>query len=78
MSDDEIKNLCNSIKSKTKESYELGGATLKNYFDVEGNKGDFTKFFKVYQKKNDPEGREVVRELTKDKRATFWSPQLQK
>jgi DNA-formamidopyrimidine glycosylase len=32
----------------------------------------------VYKRKEDPEGREVIREETKDKRTTWWVPEHQK
>ena len=61
-----------------KESYESGGATIKTYKNFNGENGDYARRFMVYNQKTDPEGNEVVRELTADQRTTHWCPAVQK
>jgi formamidopyrimidine-DNA glycosylase len=58
-------------------SYAQGGASIRNYRQVNGEFGNFVFDFEVYSKKTDPLGNVVIRESTKDGRMTHWVPQVQ-
>ena len=77
LSDEELEKLYKAIKKVMKSSYKHRGMSQENYVDLNGDEGDYIDHLQVYRKKKDPEGREVVREETKDKRSTFWVPKVQ-
>ena len=66
-----------SIRKIMHDSYEQGGATIRDYKRVNGDAGNFTFSFKVYGKKKDPLGNDVIREKTLDGRTTHWVPSEQ-
>ena len=78
LSEDELKTLNSVIKNVIRKSYETGGATIYTFSGFDGQKGDYSRRFAVYNQPKDPEGREVKRETTKDGRTTFWIPEIQK
>lgn len=59
-------------------SYKLGGATIKDYRKADGTKGGFSRRFAVYNCKTDPKNNIIIKETTKDKRSTYWVPEIQK
>jgi len=61
-----------------KRSYNLGGATIKDYRSPNGKEGQFSRRFAVYNCKFDPNNNIIVKETTKDKRSTYWVPEIQK
>jgi formamidopyrimidine-DNA glycosylase len=78
LSKDDIKTLNTVIKSVIRKSYETGGATIYTFSGFDGQNGDYSRRFAVYNQCKDPEGREVKRETTRDGRTTFWIPDIQK
>jgi len=78
LSNEEILHLYKEAKNILKISYQQGGATIKSFADMYGNIGKFFDQFKVYGKKSDPLGNNVIRILTKDKRSTFYVDEIQK
>jgi len=60
-----------------KASYRLGGTSKKDYVHLDGSKGNFQDFLKVYGKKEDKLGNKIIAEKTKDGRTTYWVPNLQ-
>ena len=78
LSDGELAIINRSIKSVLRESYESGGATIKSYTGFEDDEGEYTRRFLVYSQDLDPDGYEVKREETADKRTTHWVPEVQK
>ncbi|HIL27366.1 MAG TPA: hypothetical protein EYG21_08310 [Nitrospinaceae bacterium] len=74
LSDIQLKILKNSIEEVLKESYRSGGATIRTYQNLDGQKGEYASRFLVYNRKVDSEGNNVVREPTPDGRTTHWSP----
>jgi len=78
LSEDELKTLNSVIKNVIRKSYETGGATIYTFSGLDGQKGDYSRRFAVYNQLKDPEGREIKREKTKDGRTTFWIPEIQK
>jgi len=77
MSDIEFSTLNAAIKQIMRESYQSGGATINSYKNFDGSEGEYTRRFLVYNQKTDPDGNDVVRELTDDKRTTHWCPSVQ-
>lgn len=83
LSDQRIRKLYESCKSIITLSYRKGGLSIENYVDINGNKGEFEPFLKVYRKdgkggrdSTDPYGNKV---LSIKKGQTFWYvPGLQK
>lgn len=78
ISDEELRNLNSCIKKAIRESYISGGATIRTYKNFDGEKGEYSSKFLVYNRKIDPSGNEVIKELTPDGRQTHWSPAVQK
>lgn len=76
LSDDEIESLRVHTIATMKESYALGGCTLKSYWDPLGRKGSFK--CAVYSQKTDPSGNPVRTDTFKDQRTTHWVPAVQK
>jgi formamidopyrimidine-DNA glycosylase len=66
-----------AIKEVLTSSYQLQGASLRDYRTSTGGKGNAASFFKVYKKKNDELGNEIISEDTLDKRTTWWCPNIQ-
>ncbi len=77
LSDEELSKLYEAIKKVTRSSYKHGGMSQENYVDLDGKEGEYINYLQVYRQKTDPKGRKVVREETKDKRSTFWVPEVQ-
>ena len=59
------------------ESYRSGGTTIQAYQDTGGTEDEYNRRFLVYNQKQDPDGNEVIRETTSDKRTTHWCPTVQ-
>lgn len=78
LSEDDIYLLCEKIVEIVNESYKLNGATISTYKSPDGKKGEFSDFFKVYGKKKDPFGNNVIKEELSDGRTTHWVPTIQK
>ena len=77
LSDERLAALNGSIKTVMKESFKSGGATIRSYKNFNGEEGDYARRFLVYNQKTDPDGNEVVREMTEDQRTTHWCPAVQ-
>lgn len=75
LSEDEWKKLIGEIAKVMRESYNAGGASFRTYESMVGP-GSFE--FKVYGRKKDQFGNLVKKEMTRDKRATWWVPEIQK
>ena len=50
---------------------------IRNYSNIDDETGKYVFQFKVYQQKKDPNGFEVKRIETKDKRTTHWVEEVQ-
>lgn len=77
LTDSEICKIWDLTRLIMRSSYEQGGASIRNYRQVNGDSGDFVFEFEVYAQKQDPLGNLVVREETLDGRTTHWVPELQ-
>lgn len=77
LNDNEIQKLLISIKEIMFSSLKANGATFKNYTNTEDKKGEFAFQFEIYGKTVDKHGNAIIAETTKDKRTTFWVPEIQ-
>ena len=77
LSDSELSNLNKSIRKIMTTSFEMGGATIYTYKNFDGTTGEYGSRFLVYNRKVDPDGNLIIKETTKDKRTTHWSPDVQ-
>jgi len=77
ISDEELRNLNRCVKQIIRESYNSGGATIRTYKNFDGQNGEYASKFLVYNRKIDPEGNKITKELTPDGRQTHWSPAIQ-
>jgi len=74
----EIESLNTCCQAVLRQAYNDRGASIRTYRDADGNTGNATFQFRVYGKKHDPQGNEVIREQTDDGRTTHWVPSVQK
>ncbi len=77
LTETEMISLNRSIKQIMRESYSNGGATISIYQGFDEPIGKYTYRFLVYNQKTDPDGNEVVKEMTADNRTTHWCPAVQ-
>lgn len=77
LSDEILKKLFRCIRNVMNESYNSNGATISTYYNLEDEKGEFKFKFKVYGRKNDDLGNEVIKEKTLDCRTSHWVKELQ-
>lgn len=78
LTDGELSILNRSIKKIIRESYNSGGATIRSYAGFDEEEGQYGRRFLVYGQDQDPDGNDVIREETADKRNTHWVPEVQK
>lgn len=87
---EELSRLYESVKQVLRNSYEMGGATIRNYSDLYANHGTYIQFpskpdemmkarlgVMVYSKKEDPYGNPIQKVTLDDGRTTWWSPTIQ-
>jgi DNA-formamidopyrimidine glycosylase len=77
LNDDRLYKLYQSCRLKIVSSYNQGGVSMRHFKDVDDKKGQYEFSFKVYGRKKDKKGNTIKREITADKRATFWVPSIQ-
>lgn len=80
--DDKLKELKKVIQEKISKSYSLGGASVRNYSDINAKDGAYQSFFKVYGKKKDANGHNVVAEQitkpdSKNGQRTYYVKEVQ-
>lgn len=78
LNDKEKEDIFKNTKSISYQSYKKGGASVRDFSDLDNDKGLYTDVLKVYFKKTDSLGNKVKKETTKDKRTTHWVPEIQK
>lgn len=78
LTENDIENIYKNTKKIAFESYKKGGASVRDFSDLDNEKGLYTNILKVYFQKTDPLGNKVKKENTKDKRTTHWVPEIQK
>lgn len=87
---EELLRLRKCVITVLKNSYQTGGATIRDYSDLYNNQGQYISFpskasemmksrigVMVYSKKQDPYGNPVEKCVLDDKRTTHWSPIIQ-
>ena len=77
LSDKKLKTLFNCLRDVMNESYQSKGATISTYYNIEDEKGEFKFKFRVYGRKIDDYGNEIVKEKTPDGRTSHWVKELQ-
>ena len=88
---EELSRLYTAVKTVLKNSYETGGATIRNYSDLYNNQGQYVAFpskademmksrigVMVYSQKEDPYGNPIQKIKLDDQRTTYYSPEVQK
>lgn len=75
--DNEKELIFKNTKEIAYKSYKKGGASVRDFSDLDNEKGLYTNILKVYFQKKDPLGNKVIKEQTKDKRTTHWVPEIQ-
>ena len=75
---EEAEALRQAIVDVMTEAYRKKGASIRTYRTSQDEMGQAQFSFRVYGKKRDPEGNNVVKEETRDGRTTHWVPTLQK
>jgi formamidopyrimidine-DNA glycosylase len=78
LSADDMSRLNGAVQAVLREAYEKRGASIQTYRDVNGEEGQYNRFFRVYNQDKDPHGNQVVKEKTDDGRTTHWVPAVQK
>lgn len=77
LTDDDLEALRVASLTCIRQSYAAKGATLRDYRLPDGTPGEATFEFLCYNRRFDPDGNEVIRIKTPDKRTTHWVPQVQ-
>ena len=77
LSENDLEVLFKNIVKISNNSLKAGGATIRNYSNIDDETGKYVFQFKVYQQKKDPNGFIVKRIETKDKRTTHWVEEVQ-
>jgi len=77
LSKEELEKLYNAIIYVVDLSYKYQGATLLTYKDAYGNEGNYSSYFKVYGKKKDLLGNQVISETSPEGRTIHWCPAVQ-
>ena len=75
--ENEILKLFNAIKSVMINSYNSKGVSKRDFKDLDDNEGKYQFELEVYGQKKDKNGNKITVEQTKDKRTTFWVPNIQ-
>lgn len=78
LSPTDFSRLKSTIQMVLTDAYKRGGASIQTYRDFDGNEGEYSQKFLVYNQDEDPNGNKVVREKTEDGRTTHWVPAVQK
>lgn len=76
LTDDEIELLRTISYETIYEAYTCNGLTIRDYWDPNGNTGNFP--LQVYNQRTDPHGNKVETGKFADKRTTYWCPEIQK
>lgn len=74
---EQLKRLRATIIDVMQRSYAVQGTTIHTYKNVDGTDGGFSSQLRVYGKKSVSIHDPVIKELTKDGRATHWVPSIQ-
>ena len=74
----DLERLYQSTRMKIVGSYNVGGASIRHYSDIENKKGQFEFKMEIYGKKTTPDGKKVIAEkIGGDGQTTYWCPDVQ-
>ena len=74
----DLERLYQSARMKIVGSYNVGGASIRHYSDIENKKGEFEFKMEIYGKKTTPDGKKVIAEkIGGDGQTTYWCPDVQ-
>ena len=75
----EIKNTFDATGKITKNAIKYRGTTFNNYLDANGNKGNYVKFLKVYQREGEKceKCRSIIKKTKVAGRGTRYCPKCQ-
>ena len=71
---DDIYNICKYTQKVILEAYKKGGAELRDFKNPD--KESKLKL-ESYGQKQDSKGREIINDITKDNRRSYWCPEIQ-
>jgi formamidopyrimidine-DNA glycosylase len=74
----ELTRLKGAVQIVLQEAYKRRGASIRDYRDPEGDAGQYTQHFLVYNQAQDPHGNPVTKEEAEDGRTIHWVPAVQK
>lgn len=77
VSDQSLLTIAENYRRIAEEAYQHGGATFATYSDLYGISGDFYKQFKVYGRKKDPLGNDIISQEGPDGRTVHWVKEVQ-
>jgi len=80
LSNEELKKLFNSIKKVLKRGLETGGESISDYRHIDGTKGNFDKYRKVYRREGEKCKRcgALIQRKKLGQRSTYFCPNCQK
>jgi formamidopyrimidine-DNA glycosylase len=76
---EEVERLVGAIRKVLKQAIRVGGTTLRDYVDPEGNPGYFRQKLFVYERADEPCRRcaTVIRMVAQGQRSTYYCPTCQ-
>jgi len=78
LSEEEKKKIFKGIRFILKKGIEMGGSSENTYVDLEGKKGHFMNYAKVYQQKTCKSCEGPLKKITIGGRGTFFCPSCQR
>ena len=79
LSPDQIARLNRSIKTTLRRAIQLGGSSLRDYFDADGRPGGFQHRHRVYHRDRQPciRCKQIIEKITLAGRSTHFCPECQ-
>ncbi|MFJ5717298.1 bifunctional DNA-formamidopyrimidine glycosylase/DNA-(apurinic or apyrimidinic site) lyase [Neobacillus sp. NPDC093127] len=78
ITDKKLMELLSHVRETFALAIRLGGSSIRDYVNSEGQKGTFQEHFKVYGKKDCPECGHPLENVRIDNRSSFYCPSCQK
>ncbi|HKX13432.1 MAG TPA: bifunctional DNA-formamidopyrimidine glycosylase/DNA-(apurinic or apyrimidinic site) lyase [bacterium] len=78
--DSELAALWEAARATLRLGIEMGGSSLRDYFDGLGNRGVMKEYLQVYDREGlcTLDGRGMVRRIVQQGRSTWYSPEIQR
>lgn len=79
LNDNELTNLYNAIQTILKKAIKAGGSSIKNYRNIEGESGNFSQQFQVYNRVDLPcyNCGNTILKIIQNGRSTYYCPYCQ-